>query len=40
MELGIRGKTALVVRLAAQPEMQPIYQDLLAHREIVVDRAA
>ena len=35
-----RGKTALVVRLTAQPEMQPIYQNLLAGRAQPVDRAA
>jgi phenylacetate-CoA ligase len=35
-----RGKTALVVRLTAQPEMQPIYQDLLRRRERFIDRAA
>ena len=35
-----RGKTALVVRLPAQPEMQPIYQHLLAGRDERVERAA
>ena len=35
-----RGKTALVVRLAAQPEMQPVYQNLLARPENSVERAA
>jgi phenylacetate-CoA ligase len=35
-----RGKTALVVRLAAQPELQPVYQRLLADRQPRLDRAA
>lgn len=35
-----RGKTVLVVRLAAQPELQPIYQRLLADRQHRVDLAA
>jgi phenylacetate-CoA ligase len=35
-----RGKTALVVRLAAQPEMLAVYQNLLAQSEANVDRAA
>jgi phenylacetate-CoA ligase len=35
-----RGKTALVVRLTAQPEMQPIYQKLLTGLDERVDRAA
>lgn len=35
-----RGKTALVVRLSAQPELQPAYQRLLAGGEDDVDRAA
>ena len=35
-----RGKTALVVRLSAQPEMQPIYQKLIEGFEERVERAA
>jgi phenylacetate-CoA ligase len=35
-----RGKTALVVRLAAQPDMQPVYHNLLARRENGIERAA
>jgi len=35
-----RGKTALVVRLSAQPEMQPIYQSLLAGRAERIEQAA
>ena len=35
-----RGKTALVVRLSAQPEMQPIYQRLLAGGTPRVEEAA
>ena len=35
-----RGKTALVVRLSAQPELQPIYHRLLARRVEEVERAA
>lgn len=35
-----RGKTVLVVRLAAQPEMRAVYQRLLARREKGLDRAA
>ncbi|MGH7797807.1 MAG: phenylacetate--CoA ligase family protein [Candidatus Binatia bacterium] len=35
-----RGKTALVVRLSAQPELQPVYHHLLAGREAEVERAA
>jgi hypothetical protein len=35
-----RGKTALVVRLSAQPEMQPIYASLLAGRAERIEEAA
>lgn len=35
-----RGKTALVVRLSAQPEMQPIYASLLAARAERIEDAA
>lgn len=35
-----RGKTALVVRLSAQPEMQAVYRTLLARRESGIGRAA
>jgi phenylacetate-CoA ligase len=35
-----RGKTALVVRLSAQPELQPVYHRLLSGRDEEVERAA
>ena len=35
-----RGKVALVVRLAAQPELQPVYHRLLARHAEKVERAA
>ena len=35
-----RGKTALVVRLSAQPEMQAVYQNLLAGRVRGIEQAA